>query len=89
MIFKYLMFDDLFFSVSFRRGDKVVHVKIQNGGDCYDLYCGETFATLAELVQYYIEQEGKLNEQNGELIELLHPLYSSDPTNERSVSKCY
>ena len=30
----------------------MTHVKIQNTGDYYDLYGGEKFATLAELVQH-------------------------------------
>ncbi|CAB1329552.1 unnamed protein product, partial [Coregonus sp. 'balchen'] len=35
------------------RNDEVTHIKIQNSGDYYDLYGGEKFATLAELVQWY------------------------------------
>lgn len=34
-----------------RPNDVVTHIKIQNTGDFYDLYGGEKFATLAELVQ--------------------------------------
>jgi tyrosine-protein phosphatase non-receptor type 11 len=33
----------------------VTHIKIQNSGDYYDLYGGEKFADLTELVQYYLE----------------------------------
>lgn len=61
----------------------MTHIKIQNTGDYYDLYGGEKFATLAELVQYYMENQGQLKEKNGEVIELKYPLVCADPTTER------
>lgn len=67
----------------FRRNDEVTHIKIQNSGDYYDLYGGEKFATLAELVQYYTEQQDLLRERNGHVIELKYPLNCKDPTSER------
>ena len=63
----------------------MTHIKIQNTGDYYDLYGGEKFATLAELVQYYTENQGQLKEKNGEIIELKFPLNSADPTTERYI----
>nr|XP_002130130.1 tyrosine-protein phosphatase non-receptor type 11 [Ciona intestinalis] len=71
------------FTLSVRRGDDVTHIKIQNTGDFYDLYGGEKFATLAELVQFYTEKHGQLREINGEIIELKYPLNCADPTSER------
>lgn len=71
------------FTLSVRRGNEVTHIKIQNTGDCYDLYGGEKFATLAELVQYYTENRGQLKEKTGEVITLKFPLNSTDPTTER------
>ncbi|KAG8142332.1 putative Tyrosine-protein, partial [Naja naja] len=71
------------FTLSVRRNDEVTHIKIQNTGDYYDLYGGEKFATLAELVQYYTEQEGLLREKNSNTIELRFPLNCQDPTSER------
>ncbi|XP_074599134.1 protein tyrosine phosphatase non-receptor type corkscrew isoform X2 [Brevipalpus obovatus] len=71
------------FTLSVRRNGEVTHIKIQNTGDYYDLYGGEKFATLAELVQYYCENQGQLKEKNGTNIELKYPLNSSDPTAER------
>uniref|UniRef100_A0AAY4EBK9 protein-tyrosine-phosphatase n=1 Tax=Denticeps clupeoides TaxID=299321 RepID=A0AAY4EBK9_9TELE len=71
------------FTLSVRRNDEVTHIKIQNSGDYYDLYGGEKFATLAELVQYYTEQHDLLRERNGDLIELKYPLNCKDPTSER------
>uniref|UniRef100_A0A4W4G1L6 protein-tyrosine-phosphatase n=1 Tax=Electrophorus electricus TaxID=8005 RepID=A0A4W4G1L6_ELEEL len=71
------------FTLSVRRNDEVTHIKIQNSGDYYDLYGGEKFATLAELVQYYTEQHDLLRERNGEVIELRYPLNCKDPTSER------
>ncbi|KAG1683060.1 Tyrosine-protein phosphatase non-receptor type 11 [Nymphon striatum] len=71
------------FTLSVRRNGEVTHIKIQNTGDFYDLYGGEKFATLAELVQYYMENQGQLREKNGEIIELRYPLNCADPTTER------
>jgi len=73
----------------FRRESAVTHIKIQNTGDYYDLYGGEKFATLAELVQYYTESspngqhQHQLKEKSGDVIKLLYPMYSADPTTER------
>lgn len=66
-----------------RRGDEVTHIKIQNSGDFYDLYGGEKFATLSELVLFYTESRGQLKERTGEVITLRYPLNSTDPTTER------
>lgn len=71
------------FTLSVRRNGQVTHIKIQNTGDYYDLYGGEKFATLAELVQHYTDNHGQLREKNGDLIELKFPLLTSEPTAER------
>ncbi|XP_023242527.1 tyrosine-protein phosphatase corkscrew-like [Centruroides sculpturatus] len=71
------------FTLSVRRNGEVTHIKIQNTGDFYDLYGGEKFATLAELVQHYMEKQAQLREKNGEIIELKYPLMCADPTTER------
>ncbi|XP_012232077.1 tyrosine-protein phosphatase non-receptor type 11 isoform X3 [Linepithema humile] len=71
------------FTLSVRRNGKITHIKIQNTGDFLDLYGGEKFATLSELIQYYMENEGQLREKNGEIIELKYPLNCADPTTER------
>jgi len=71
------------FTLSVRRNGEVTHIKIQNTGDFYDLYGGEKFATLSELVQYYMESPGQLRERNGEAIELKFPVHCADPTTER------
>ena len=69
-----------------RRVDDVTHIKIQSTGDYYDLYGGEKFATLAELVMFYTENPGTLKEKNGDVIELKAPLNSEEVTNERYVA---
>lgn len=73
-----------------RRSTEVTHIKIQNTGDYYDLYGGEKFATLSELIQYYTlpENQGQLKETSGHVIELKYPLLSEDPTTERWASCC-
>ena len=70
----------------FRRDDEVTHIKIQSTGDYYDLYGGEKFATLAELVMFYTENPGTLKEKNGHRIELKCPLNSEEVTSERCAS---
>ncbi|KAJ8287788.1 hypothetical protein COCON_G00004470 [Conger conger] len=71
------------FSLSVRVGELVTHIRIQNTGDYYDLYGGEKFATLSELVEYYTVEHGTLQDRDGTIIELKYPLNCSDPTNER------
>ena len=66
-----------------RRGNEVTHIKIQNTGDYYDLYGGEKFASLAELIEYYTENRGLLKEKNGLTIELKQSLNSQQVTNDR------
>ncbi|XP_017473144.1 PREDICTED: tyrosine-protein phosphatase corkscrew-like isoform X3 [Rhagoletis zephyria] len=73
------------FTLSVRRGQEVTHIKIQNNGDFFDLYGGEKFATLPELVQYYMEN-GELKEKNGQVIELKQPLICAEPTTESKRS---
>ncbi|KAJ0066330.1 hypothetical protein NL108_011153, partial [Boleophthalmus pectinirostris] len=64
-------------------GEVVTHIRIQNTGDFYDLYGGEKFATLSELVEYYTADNGILQDKDGTIIELKYPLNCSDPTTER------
>uniref|UniRef100_A0A7N6AKV0 protein-tyrosine-phosphatase n=1 Tax=Anabas testudineus TaxID=64144 RepID=A0A7N6AKV0_ANATE len=71
------------FSLSVRLGEMVTHIRIQNTGDYYDLYGGEKFATLSELVEYYTAENGILQDKDGTIIELKYPLNCSDPTTER------
>ncbi|KAG7271583.1 hypothetical protein CRUP_027858, partial [Coryphaenoides rupestris] len=71
------------FSLSVRINKDVTHIRIQNTGDFYDLYGGEKFATLSELVDYYTAESGVLQDKDGHLIEIKYPLNSSDPTAER------
>lgn len=70
-----------------RVGEIVTHIRIQNTGDYYDLYGGEKFATLTELVDYYTAENGILQDKDGTVIELRYPLNCSDPTTERSVQR--
>ncbi|XP_053548802.1 tyrosine-protein phosphatase non-receptor type 6 isoform X2 [Bombina bombina] len=71
------------FSLSVRLHDSVTHIRIQNTGDFYDLYGGEQFATLSELVEYYMGQTDCLQDTDGTHILLKYPLNCSDPTSER------
>ncbi|XP_061675725.1 tyrosine-protein phosphatase non-receptor type 6 isoform X3 [Syngnathoides biaculeatus] len=71
------------FSLSVRVAEHVTHIRIQNTGDYYDLYGGEKFATLSELVEFYTADNGVLQDKDGTVIELKYPLNCSDPTTER------
>ncbi|CAO2628950.1 Tyrosine-protein phosphatase non-receptor type 11 [Lemmus lemmus] len=71
------------FTLSVRRNGGVNHIKVQNTGDYYDLYGGKKFATLAELLQYYMEHHKQVKEKNRDVIELKYPLNHADPTSER------
>ena len=72
--------EDYTLSVKVKKG--VTHVRIQHKGDCYDCYGGEEFATLSELVQYYVENPGQLREKNGTVIILTQPIRSEEITSE-------
>lgn len=64
---------------------EVTHIRVQNQGDFYDLYGGEKFATLSELIVYYTDNPGTLKEKNGEVIDLKMPLNCEEVTTERFV----
>lgn len=71
------------YTLSVRVGNDVTHIKIQNTGNFYDLYGGQKFSTLTELVDYYIKNPGQLRERNGQEIKLGNPLPAADPATER------
>ncbi|XP_044919402.1 tyrosine-protein phosphatase non-receptor type 11 [Mustela putorius furo] len=72
------------FTLSVRRHNEVAHINVQNTGDYYDLYGGEKFATLAELVHHYTGQRGGLlREHSGAPVELQQPLGYQNPVSER------
>ena len=69
-----------------RLGDKVLHIRIQNTGDYYDLYGGEKFATLAELVEHYLKNWSVLKDGDTPIY-LKFPLLCADPTKQRLVQQ--
>ncbi|XP_078463992.1 tyrosine-protein phosphatase non-receptor type 11-like isoform X4 [Lampetra planeri] len=67
-----------------RQGDQVHHIKIQHTGDVFDLFGGEKFAVLDELVQFYSENLGLLVlKEGGDPILLNKPLPCREPTSNR------
>ena len=82
MFFAHTYYTDYHCHDPYRSGDKVKHLRIQNTGDYYDLYGGEKFATLAELVEHYMNNWGVLKETNGTAHYLKYPVLSADPTTE-------
>lgn len=71
------------FTLCCKQGNDVFHIKIQATEDYFDLFDGDKFATLSELVEHYRQQKTELREKNGTLIFLKHPVLSEDPTTER------
>ncbi|XP_025786708.1 tyrosine-protein phosphatase non-receptor type 6 [Puma concolor] len=69
------------FSLSVRIRVAIPGSELREG--CYDLYGGEKFATLTELVEYYTQQQGVPQDRDGTIIHLKYPLNCSDPTSER------
>ena len=63
----------------------MTHIKIRNEGDYYDLYGGEKFATLGELVSFYWDNPGTLREKNGKVIMLKSPVNREMDRVKRSV----
>ncbi|KAL6736743.1 hypothetical protein Aduo_007060 [Ancylostoma duodenale] len=69
------------FTLSIIRGKAITHVKIQkNSDDFLDLFGGESFASLSELVQFYIDNPEQLQERNGEsiIMKYVHPFLFED-----------
>ena len=63
---------------------EVTNIKIQNDGDVYCLAGSpDPFASLLELVAYYMRTPKSIKEKRGGFIELLYPIRSTDPTAER------
>eukprot|EP00040_Diaphanoeca_grandis_P010516 m.53851 g.53851 ORF g.53851 m.53851 type:complete len:558 (+) comp21829_c0_seq1:100-1773(+) len=72
------------FTLCCSKDGEVYHIKIQSTGDFFDLYGGETFATLFELIEHYRDPSSPgLKEAKGKLLELKYPVLSTDPTTER------
>ena len=54
----------------FSRGESVTHIKIHNKDDMLNLCGGESFPSLSDLVQFYMENPDQLQEKNGGTIVL-------------------
>ena len=70
-----------------RRGNEVLHVKVQSTEGYYDLYGGPKFGTLVELITYHMQNPGALREKDGKVIELKVPLNREDLASERLKKK--
>lgn len=49
------------YSLSIKNNGEVIHVRIRKENGYYDLHGGERFKTLAELIQFYIENPAELS----------------------------
>ena len=68
------------YALTVRRDQDVHHLKIRNEGDCYDLYGGQQYSSLAQLVK-------NLRIQNYLVYEDNHPLVLKDPFNSEYPAK--
>uniref|UniRef100_A0A1A9Z4D7 protein-tyrosine-phosphatase n=1 Tax=Glossina pallidipes TaxID=7398 RepID=A0A1A9Z4D7_GLOPL len=66
------------FTLSVRKDQEVIHIGIQNTGYFLHLDNDEIFATLTELVQFYMKI-GELKKEDGEVIKLKQPLLRTEP----------
>jgi len=71
------------FTLCCKQQNEVFHIKIQATEEYFDLYGGDKFATLSELIEHYRMKKTELKEKNGTVINLNHPVLSQDPTSER------
>ncbi|XP_065061123.1 tyrosine-protein phosphatase corkscrew-like isoform X1 [Rhopilema esculentum] len=63
------------YTLSVRRKDKVFHYKINNDGECFNLYGEDGFASVPELIDYYRNNDGIFLDENGENVDLINPLF--------------
>ncbi|EYC24319.1 hypothetical protein Y032_0014g2439 [Ancylostoma ceylanicum] len=77
------------FTLSIIRGKAITHVKIQkNSDDFLDLFGGESFASLSELVQFYIDNPEQLQERNGESIIMKYVHYFRRIFSSKLMCQC-
>lgn len=62
------------FALSVKQDDGVIHIRIQKHGTHYYVDEDYPFSSLAELVQFYIENSHLLKEKEGKWIKLILPL---------------
>uniref|UniRef100_A0A1A9W0Q5 protein-tyrosine-phosphatase n=1 Tax=Glossina brevipalpis TaxID=37001 RepID=A0A1A9W0Q5_9MUSC len=70
------------FTLLIRRDQEVIKFIIQNNNYFFHLCDTEKFATLTELIQFYMKNGG-LKTNNGDLLELGQPLMHIEPINEK------
>ena len=60
-------------------------MRITSDGDQFSLHKGNSFSTLWELLQFYMENPGLLKQTNRDTLELKHPVYCQGGVKERLV----
>ena len=70
----------------------MIHFKIYNNGECFNIYGEDEFASVPELIQFYRSGEGDFLDDNREPVDLIQPLHvqtSAAPLQqERLVCYC-
>eukprot|EP00112_Aurelia_sp_Birch-Aquarium-sp1_P024552 Seg782.13 transcript_id=Seg782.13/GoldUCD/mRNA.D3Y31 product="Tyrosine-protein phosphatase non-receptor type 11" protein_id=Seg782.13/GoldUCD/D3Y31 len=63
------------YTLSVRRHKEVIHFKIFNNGECFNIYGEDEFASVPELIQFYRNGEGEFFDDNREPVNLNQPLH--------------
>lgn len=53
----------------------MIHFKIFNNGECFNIYGEDEFASVPELIQFYRNGEGEFFDDNREPVNLNQPLH--------------
>ena len=57
-----------------RRRNEIMHVKISNDGETFELYDGDGFASVPELIDYYRSNPGQFVDKAGRSVEMYEPM---------------
>ena len=62
----------------FRRRNDINHFKIYNDGESFELYDGDGFASVPDLIDYYRKNPDKFVDKDNRFVELVEPLIMED-----------
>lgn len=62
----------------YRRRNNINHYKIYNDGESFELYDGDGFASVPDLIDYYRRNPDKFVDKDNRFVELVEPLIMED-----------
>lgn len=66
------------YTLSVRRRNDINHYKIYNDGESFELYNGDGFASVPDLIDYYRRNPDKFVDKEKKIVELVEPLITED-----------